>query len=113
MQQNITSQDEQKSSNAGQKSSNAGQNKIKLSRGKLIALIIVSVIIWFLAVQMVAADKYSAVVNVIEGENKVGVNPLADKLDFGDLSRDNGASRFITLKNPGGLFYQRGERYIM
>lgn len=75
--------------------------KKKISRGKLIGLIVVLVIVWFGAIQIMAAERYSAVVNVIEGENKLGINPSTEMLDFGDLSRDTGASRFITLKNPG------------
>jgi hypothetical protein len=43
------------------------------------------------------------VVNVVEGENVMGVNPLADKLDFGDLSRNNGMTRYVNLKSGGGM----------
>ncbi|MDO8559603.1 MAG: hypothetical protein Q7S23_01005 [bacterium] len=50
-----------------------------------------------------AAERYQAVVQVVEGTDKVGVNPTAERLDFGDLSRDTGASRFINLKNPGKM----------
>ncbi len=61
------------------------------------------VLILFVAlIQISVADKYSAQVLVIEGEKKVGVNPTAEKLDFGDLSADTTAARFITL-NAGGI----------
>ena len=40
-------------------------------------------------------------VNVVEGENIVGVNPTPEKLDFGDLSRNNGMTRYVTLKSGG------------
>ena len=53
-------------------------------------------------VQVLVADKYQAQVLVIEGEGKVGVNPTAEKLDFGDLSGDTSAARYITL-NAGGM----------
>jgi len=43
------------------------------------------------------------VVQVVEGENVMGINPLADKLDFGDLSRNNGMTRYVTLKSGGGI----------
>ncbi len=75
--------------------------KKPMSKIKAIGILAVIVIIWLVAVQIFAADRYEAVVNVVEGENQVGVNPLTDKLDFGDLSRDNGASRFVNLKNDG------------
>lgn len=67
-----------------------------------VILIAVLVLVWLVGVQVMAAERYAAVVNVIEGTDKVGVNPLPDKLDFGDLSRETGASRFVTLKNTGG-----------
>ena len=76
-------------------------HKKKISKGKFIALIIVLLVIWLGAIQIMAAERYNAVVNVIEGENKMVINPTNELLDFGDLSRDTGSSRFVTLKNPG------------
>ena len=88
--------------------------KLKLSKGKLIGLIVVLVIIWLIAVQVMAADRYQAVVVVVEGENKVGINPTTERLDFGDLSRDNGSSRFINLTASQNCFLcLGGEKYIM
>lgn len=84
-----------------EKQDSAETAKKKLSRRKTVVLIGIAVLIWIGAVQVFAAERYEAVVNVVEGENAVGVNPLVDKLDFGDLSRDTGASRFVTLKNTG------------
>lgn len=75
--------------------------KKKMSKGKLLTIVVVLVVIWFSAIQLMAAERYKAVVNVIEGENKMGINPSAEKLDFGDLSRDTGSSRFVLLKNTG------------
>ena len=67
-------------------------------------LIIVGVIIALLVIiQVVNAAKYKMVINVVEGENIMGINPLADKLDFGDLSRNNGMTRYVTLKSGGGI----------
>ena len=80
----------------------AGQPKKKMPLKRKVILIAVLVLVWVLGVQVMAAERYAAVVNVIEGTDKVGVNPLSDRLDFGDLSRETGASRFVTLKNTGG-----------
>lgn len=82
--------------------------KKKISTGKLIGLIIVLVVIWFIAIQIMAAETYNMVVVVKEEENIMGVNPLAESLDFGDLSRNLGATRIVTLKNDSG-----GERYVL
>lgn len=68
---------------------------------KLTILIILLLIVWFIIIQIFSANKYVALVKVVEGESKVGINPLADKLDFGDLSRNSQAKRFIKLTNQG------------
>jgi hypothetical protein len=52
-------------------------------------------------VQIVNAAKYKMLVNVKEGENIMGINPLTESLDFGDLSRNNGMTRYVTLKSGG------------
>lgn len=82
--------------------------KKKMSKVKLIGIIIVLVIIWFLAIQIMAAETYEMVVNVKDEENIMGVNPLAERLDFGDLSRELGSTRFVSLNNGSG-----GDRYIL
>ena len=64
----------------------------------LSALVVLGVVI---AVQVVTAEKYQAVVKVIEDKGTVGVNPLADKLDFGDLSKGSSAIRYVSLENNG------------
>jgi len=76
-------------------------NKMKLAKKIIIGILII--IALFVIVQIVNAAKYKMVVNVVEGENIMGVNPLADKLDFGDLSRNNGMTRYITMKSEGGI----------
>ncbi|MFH1866568.1 MAG: hypothetical protein ABIJ81_00580 [Patescibacteria group bacterium] len=88
--------------------SKAGMPNKPRKIGRAIGIIVVVVIIYIFAVQVMAADSYEAVVQVIEGENKIGVNPLTDRLDFGDISRDNGASRFVTLTNEGKM-----DKFIM
>jgi hypothetical protein len=62
---------------------------------------IVIFILFVVLVQIGVADKYSAQVLVIEGEKKVGVNPTTENLDFGDLSADTTATRFVTLNASG------------
>ena len=68
---------------------------------KKIIYVFIAIILLIVAVQALAADKYKAVVQVIEDENKIGVNPTADKLDFGDLSKNTGATRYISIENNG------------
>lgn len=54
-----------------------------------------------IVVQIINASKYQMVVNVVDGENKMGINPLTERLDFGDLSRNNGMTRYVGLKSGG------------
>jgi len=61
------------------------------------------IILALVAVQIINAAKYKMVVNVVAGENIMGINPLADKLDFGDLSRNNGMTRYVALKSGGKM----------
>lgn len=86
-------------------STGSGRKK-RWGRKHTILLVLVMVVVWFVGVQLMAAERYAAVVNVVEGVDKVGVNPTADRLDFGDLSRDTGASRFVTLQNNGKVSKQ-------
>ncbi len=67
--------------------------------------VIIAIILFIAIVQIVVADKYTAQVAVIEGEKKVGVNPTTEKLDFGDLSADTSATRYISLKAGGASTY--------
>ena len=59
-------------------------------------MIIVFLFAFYLALD---ANKYRALVHVIAGEGKVGINPTADALDFGDLSRGTSAVRRVDLTN--------------
>ena len=74
-----------------------------MSKTKKILLVIAAIIVLIVVVQVVTAAKYKMVVNVVEGENIMGINPLADKLDFGDLSRNNGMTRYVTMKSSGSI----------
>jgi len=59
--------------------------------------------VWFAVVQYMAADKYEAVVKVVEEGGKVGVNPLTERLDYGDLPKGNSSTRFVTIENSGDM----------
>lgn len=83
-------------------STNSDPDKQKMPIGKKVLWIITAVIIFIAVVQIAVADKYQAQVLVIAGEKKVGVNPTAEKLDFGDLSADTSAIRYVTL-TAGGM----------
>ena len=76
-------------------------NAEKMSAAKKVFTAVGIVVLLFGAVQFINAAKYTMVVNVKDGENIMGVNPLADNLDFGDLSRNNGMTRYVTLANGG------------
>mgnify|MGYP001572412443 CR=1 FL=1 len=69
---------------------------------KIIYFILILVIL-FAAYVSVDANKYKAMVRVIDGEGKVGVNPTDLALDFGDLSRGTSAVRKVTLENNSFL----------
>ncbi len=48
------------------------------------------------------ATKYHSQVNVIKDRSKIGINPLPDALDFGDLPKGGGMTRFVTLSSKSG-----------
>ena len=83
------------------------KSKKKISKLKIIIIVIVVFIIWAVAVQIMAAERYDAVVNVIS-ENKFGINPTDEVLDFGDLSSEEGVTRLIKINNDSDK-----ERYVM
>lgn len=53
--------------------------------------------------QYIAADKYDAAVKVVEEGGGIGVNPMTERLDFGDLPKGNGLMRFVTIENGGKM----------
>ena len=82
-----------------QPNTNQAPEARKKVNGKVIAAVIGIVVVWLVAIQILAADRYVAVANVVEGDNKIGINPTTERLDFGDLSRESGQSRFVALSN--------------
>ncbi len=87
----------------------------KRSWGKIITWVIVLLVLMFLAVQYINAARYEALVQVI-AEDKIGVNPTGERLDFGDLPRDKDAVRTVSLENASPykaksyiLVWKRGE----
>ncbi len=73
-----------------------------MSKIKKILIGVGFILTLFVVIQIVNAAKYEMVVNVVEGENIMGINPLAERLDFGDLSRNNGMTRYVNFKSSGG-----------
>lgn len=84
------------------------QARGKMSKIKAIIILAAVVVVWFLAVQFLAAERYGMQVNVKAEENVMGVNPTDESLDFGDLSRNLGATRIVTLKNSS-----KSDKYIL
>ena len=77
------------------------QSNKKIGLGKKILWIVIAIIAFIILIQILVADKYSAQVMVIDGTKQVGVNPTTEKLDFGDLSADTAATRYVNLKASG------------
>lgn len=71
----------------------------KLTRGEKVWAMVFGIVFLFLFYVTLDANKYQALVHVVEGEGRVGVNPTAERLDFGDLSRGTAAVRTVTIKN--------------
>ena len=68
------------------------------TKDKVIGIILI-VAFLFVFYVVLDANKYPAMVHIIEGRGSVGVNPTAEAIDFGDLSRGTGAVRRVDLKN--------------
>ncbi len=81
----------------------------KRSIGKIIAYIVVVLVLLFALVQYFNAAKYQALVQVIK-EDRVGVNPTGERLDFGDLPRNKDAVRTVTLEDKSPY---KAKSYIM
>lgn len=73
--------------------------KKRMSKWDKILIAIFAVILIFILYIVLDANKYSAMVHVVEGEGKVGINPTTEALDFGDLSRGTSAVRQVTIEN--------------
>ena len=74
----------------------AGRPLKKRDKILIWALVIVFAFVFYVVLD---ANKYKAMVRVIEGAGKVGVNPTTESLDFGDLSRGTSAVRRVDLQN--------------
>lgn len=74
-----------------------------MSKIKKIIYVVIGIILFVLVVQIVVADKYKAQVQVIEEKGEVGINPLAERLDFGDLAREMSAIRYVSMENNGNF----------
>ncbi len=70
---------------------------------KITVLFILFLIAWFAVVQYLAADKYEAVVKVMEKGEQIGVNPTTERLDYGDLPKGSASTRFVTIENSGNM----------
>ncbi len=67
-------------------------------RDKIIIGVII-VIFLFVFYVMLDANKYRAVVHIVEGRSKVGVNPTSERLDFGDLAQGTSMIRRVEIQN--------------
>jgi len=77
-------------------------NRIK-KRIKKILIALGMILIIFVGVEFISAAKYKTMVVVTDKQGTVGINPLTDSLDFGELSKGSSASRFVTLKSQGKI----------
>ncbi len=77
-----------------------GAVKKRRSIGSIILWAIVFFIVVIGLVQYLNAAKYDVLVQVIQ-EDKIGVNPTGEKLDFGDLPHNKSAIRKVTLVSGG------------
>ena len=68
--------------------------------GKIVLWVAIVIMLTAVAIQYINAARYPALVQVIN-EDKIGVNPTGDALDFGDLPRNKSATRTVTLKSEG------------
>lgn len=64
----------------------------------IVGWVILVLVLIFIAVQYINAEKYDALVQAIDSET-FGVNPTGERLDFGDLPKDKSAVRTVSLIN--------------
>ena len=77
--------------------------KKRLSLIDKIILFILLLVFLFAFYVALDANKYKALVRVVAGSDKVGVNPTDQALDFGDLSRGTSAVRRVSIENGTSL----------
>lgn len=70
---------------------------------KMISGVMLVFFVIFAIAQYIMADKYDAKVNVLEENEKIGVNPNGDSLDFGDLPKGKRLSRAVVIENNGSM----------
>ena len=70
-----------------------------IKRSDKIILVTLLIIFLFVFYVVLDANKYPALVRVIAGEGKIGVNPTDTALDFGDLARGVTAVRRVNIDN--------------
>lgn len=68
---------------------------------KKIVLGLAGLVLLLAVVQIINAEKYQAVVRMVAEAGQIGVNPTTEVLDFGDLSKNATAARFINVTNEG------------
>ena len=71
----------------------------KFTGGEKVLIGAITLVFLFVFYVTLDANKYKALVRVIEGEGRVGVNPTTEALDFGDLSRGTSAVRGVEIVN--------------
>jgi len=79
------------------------EEKKKLSLANRIILVVLIIVLLGIFYISLDANKYRALVQVVDGEARVGVNPTDEALDFGDLSRGTSAVRRVALENGTSL----------
>lgn len=65
---------------------------------RLIAIAVLLSIMLTVAVEVIAAQRYRVTVQVVD-DATLGINPLDDSLDYGDMPLGAGQTRFVTLSN--------------
>ena len=88
---------------AGKNQRQGEQLNKSMKKLNIVLLAIIGLFVLVFAIQFINAAKYKMTVNVVEGENIMGINPLTDELDFGDLARNNGMTRYVNIKNNGKM----------
>ena len=78
------------------------ESKVK-KRIKKVLIVLGMILIVFIGVEFISAAKYKTMVVVTDKQGVVGINPLTESLDFGELSKGSSISRFITLKSQGKI----------
>lgn len=72
----------------------------RISVAKTLVLLIALSLFLTIVVEVVAANKIKTQVRVTK-EQSLGINPLPTALDYGDLPRGAGETRFVVLENQG------------